>query len=84
MNNRFQEIAGGKLKNYRPLVNGGGLSNLAIYITTAGGLLTQLTGSKQRGTFRCYSEVVYAKYSVALDTKYSDTVEGNINDTPNG
>lgn len=47
MNKRLQQIVGGKQKNYRPLVQGGGLSNLAIYITTAGGLLKQLTGTKQ-------------------------------------
>jgi hypothetical protein len=47
MNKRFKKIVGGKQKNYRPLVYGGGLSNLAIYITTAGELFTQLTGSKQ-------------------------------------
>jgi len=47
VNKSIQRKAGGKLKNYRPLVDGGGLSNLAIYITTAGEWFLLLTGTKQ-------------------------------------
>ena len=47
MNNCFQRNAVGKSKNYRPLVDGGGLGNLAIYITTAGEWFLLLTGTKQ-------------------------------------
>ena len=49
MNKSFQEIAGGKLKKFRSLVNGGGLGDLAIYITTAGGWYSLPSGTKQPG-----------------------------------
>lgn len=48
MNNSFERNVGGKSKNYRPLVYGGGLGNLAIYITTAGEWCLLLTGTKQK------------------------------------
>lgn len=49
MDNSLQRNAGGKSKKFRPLVNGGGLGNLAIYTTTAGSGSFTAPGSKQSG-----------------------------------